>query len=402
MTKSMPANSDEYLRFLNDIKSRIKSARIKAARLVNRELIDLYWNIGKIIVERQEQHGWGKAIVETLSKDIRKEFPGISGYSPDNLWRMRQFYLEYSATQILGQLVPELVQLVKRESKTTKNKFLFLEQPVPEIQHAPGKKTEVGEVKKEWVLQVIKHLVAGIPWGQNLLIMKKVKDIHARLYYIISTARCGWSRDVLLNQIKADAYGRHRLEDKQHNFPETLPTHLAEQADEAVKDSYMLDFLGITKPVIEREMERRMVNYIRDVLIEFGHGFAFMGNQYRIQTETKEYFIDLLFYHRKLKCLVATELKMGEFKPEYAGKMNFYLNLLDDYIREDDENPSIGIILCAERDRLEVEYALRGIDKPVGVAEYRLTKELPPELQDKLPSIEDIKAEILKEMKKEK
>jgi predicted nuclease of restriction endonuclease-like (RecB) superfamily len=315
---------------------------------------------------------------------------------------MRQLYVEYSDIQILGQLVPELMELVKREAKTARNKFSFLEQLVPEIRNAAGKKAKEEEVKKEWALQTLKQLVAEIPWGQNLLIMKKVKDIHARLYYIVSTARCGWSRDVLLNQIKADAYGRHRLKDKQHNFPNTLPGHLAEQADEAVKDSYMLDFLGITKPVLEREMERRMVNRIRDVLIEFGHGFAFMGNQYRIKTETKEYFIDLLFYHRKLKCLVATELKMGEFKPEYAGKMNFYLNLLDDYIREDDENPSIGIILCAERDRLEVEYALRGIDKPVGVAEYNLTKELPRELQDKLPSVEDIKAEILKEMNKEK
>jgi predicted nuclease of restriction endonuclease-like (RecB) superfamily len=397
MTKSVPINSSEYLRFLNDIKSRIQSARIKATHVVNRELIDLYWNIGKIIVEKQEQVGWGKAIVETLSKDIRKEFPGISGYSPDNLWRMRQFYVEYSDIQILEQLVPELVQFFKKEGKTPKNKFSFLGQPVPEILNAAGRKT-----KREWALQILQQLVSRIPWGQNLLIMKKVKDIHARLYYIISTARCGWSRDVLLNQIKADAYRRHRIEDKQHNFPETLPKHLAEQADETVKDSYMLDFLGITKPVLEREMERRMVNKIRDVLIEFGHGFAFMGNQYRIQTDTKEYFIDLLFYHRKLKCLVAIELKMREFKPEYAGKMNFYLNLLDDYIREDDENPSIGIVLCAERDRLEVEYALRGIDKPVGVAEYRLTKELPTELQDKLPSVEDIKAEILKEMKKEK
>jgi predicted nuclease of restriction endonuclease-like (RecB) superfamily len=395
MTVSITNNS-EYLRILNDIKSRIRSARIKATHKVNRGLIDLYWNIGKIIVEKQAQLGWGKAIVETLSKDIRKEFPGISGYSPDNLWRMRQFYVEYSNNQIMEPLVPELKQLLQRVGKTTKKNFSFLEQLVPEIPDAVGSQT-----KKEWALKVLKQLVAGIPWGHNLVIMKKVKNVHSRLYYIISSARCGWSRDVLLNQIKADAYSRHRLENKQHNFPETLPSHLAEQADEAVKDSYMLDFLGITKPVLERELERRMVNKIRDVLIEFGHGFAFMGNQYRIKTETKEYFIDLLFYQRKLKCLVAIELKMGEFKPEYAGKMNFYLNLLDDYIREDDENPSIGIILCAERDRLEVEYALRGIDKPVGVAEYRLTKELPTELRADLPSVETIKAELLKEMKKE-
>jgi predicted nuclease of restriction endonuclease-like (RecB) superfamily len=395
MTVSITNNS-EYLRILNDIKSRIRSARIKATHKVNRGLIDLYWNIGKIIVEKQAQLGWVKAIVETLSKDIRKEFPGISGYSPDNLWRMRQFYVEYSNNQIMEPLVPELKQLLQRVGKTTKKNFSFLEQLVPEIPDAVGSQT-----KKEWALKVLKQLVAGIPWGHNLVIMKKVKNVHSRLYYIISSARCGWSRDVLLNQIKADAYSRHRLENKQHNFPETLPSHLAEQADEAVKDSYMLDFLGITKPVLERELERRMVNKIRDVLIEFGHGFAFMGNQYRIKTETKEYFIDLLFYQRKLKCLVAIELKMGEFKPEYAGKMNFYLNLLDDYIREDDENPSIGIILCAERDRLEVEYALRGIDKPVGVAEYRLTKELPTELRANLPSVETIKAELLKEMKKE-
>jgi predicted nuclease of restriction endonuclease-like (RecB) superfamily len=389
-------NSNEYLQVLNDIKSRIRSARIKATHAVNRELIELYWKIGKIIVEKQSQLGWGKAIVETLSKDIRKEFPGISGYSPDNLWRMRQFYVEYSDIQIMEQLVPELIQLFQKESRITKNKFPFLEQPVPEIPSVEGSQSKI-----KWALKVLKRLVAGIPWGHNLLIMKKINDIHARLYYIISTIQCGWSRNVLLNQIKADAYSRHRFENKQHNFPETLPKHLAEQADEAVKDSYMLDFLGITKPVLEREMERRMVNKIRDVLIEFGHGFAFMGNQFRIKTEAKEYFIDLLFYHRKLKCLVAIELKMGEFKPEYAGKMNFYLNLLDDYIREEDENPSIGIILCAERDRLEVEYALRGIDKPVGVAEYRLTKELPTELRDNLPSVENIKTELLKEMKKE-
>ncbi|MCU0285578.1 MAG: PDDEXK nuclease domain-containing protein [Acidobacteria bacterium] len=395
MTVSITDNMN-YLQVLNDIKSRIQSARIKATHEVNRELIDLYWNIGKIIVEKQAQLDWGKAIVETLSKDIRKEFPGISGYSPDNLWRMRQFYVEYSDTQILEQLVPGLMQLLRREDKATKNKLPFLEQPVPEMSG-----NIENQANSEWALDVLKQLVKRIPWGHNLLIMKKVKDIHSRLYYIISAARCGWSRDVLLNQIKADAYSRHRLENKQHNFPETLPQHLAEQADETIKDSYMLDFLGITKPVLEQEMERRMVNRIRDVLIEFGYGFAFMGNQYRIKTEKKEYFIDMLFYHRKLKCLVAIELKMGEFKPEYAGKMNFYLNILDDYIREDDENPSIGIILCAERDRLEVEYALRGIDKPVGVAEYRLTTELPDDLRDNLPSVENIKAEILKEMKNE-
>ncbi len=244
----------------------------------------------------------------------------------------------------------------------------------------------------------LRQFVAEIPWGQNLLILNSVKDWTARGYYLQMTGECGWSRNILLNQIKAKAYERHSLAPKQHNFAETLPEHLAEQADEAMKDVYMLDFLGISKPVLEREMERRMVNRIRDVILELGYGFTFIGNQYRVTLEEKEYFIDLLFYHRKLKCLVAIELKSGDFKPEYAGKMNFYLNILDDFVRESEENPSIGIILCAGSKRIEVEYALRSINKPVGVAEYTLTHDLPTELAGKLPNASEIEAEILREL----
>jgi predicted nuclease of restriction endonuclease-like (RecB) superfamily len=228
--------------------------------------------------------------------------------------------------------------------------------------------------------------------------MTKIKEPAAREYYLDMTARMGWSRNVLLNQIKTQAYERHALAPKQHNFAATLPEHLAAQADEALKDVYMLDFLGIGKPVVEREMERRMINRIRDVLLELGYGFSFIGNQFRVVLKEKEYFIDLLFYHRKLKCLVAIELKSGEFKPEYAGKMNFYLNILDDFVREQDENPSIGIILCAQRDRVEVEYSLRNLNRPVGVSEYTLTTELPRELAGKLPEAREIEAGILREM----
>jgi predicted nuclease of restriction endonuclease-like (RecB) superfamily len=207
------------------------------------------------------------------------------------------------------------------------------------------------------------QLAREIPWFSNVMIFEKVKETKGQEYYLKYTSECGWSRNVLLNQIKAKAYERHVLAPKQHNFAETLPEHLAEQADEAMKDVYMLDFLGIGKPVIEREMELRMVNRIRDVILEMGYGFAFLGNQYRLSLEGKDYFIDLLFYHRRLKSLVAVELKSGVFLPEYAGKMNFYLNLLDDLVREPEENPSIGIILSADRNRVEVEYALRGLDK---------------------------------------
>ncbi len=336
-----------YGDLLQTVKKRIQESRVLAYRAVNKELIQLYWNIGREIAERQAREGWGKSIVERLSRDLREEFPGTSGFSSQNLWYMRQFYSEYKDHPNLQQLVGE------------------------------------------------------IPWGQNLLILSKVKDKQEREYYLRMTAEMGWSRNVLLNQIKTRAYLRHKATSKQHNFRDTLPMAIAEQADQAMKDVYALDFLGITRPVVERELERRMVNRICEVLLEFGHGFAFIGNQYPIKLNDEEYFIDLLFYHRKLKCLVAIELKTGRFKPEYAGKMNFYLNLLNDFVREPDENPSIGIILCGDRNRIEVEYSLKGIDKPVGVAEYTLTRKLPSELADKLPKPEELERQIMMELGKE-
>ena len=333
-----------YGEFLARIKTSIREARLRAGRVVCREMIALYWRIGDEIVERQERHGWGKSVVERLATDLRSEFPGTGGFSTPNLWFMRQMFLEYRGDANLLRLVRE------------------------------------------------------IPWGQNITIMTKIKEVAARGYYLSKTAELGWSRNVLLNQIKAQAYERHVLAPKQHNFAATLPEHLATQADEALKDLYMLDFLGIGKPVVEREMERRMVERIRDLLLGLGYGFSFIGNQYRVTLAQKEYFIDLLFYHRKLKCLVAIDLKSGEFKPEYAGKMNFYLNILDDFVREPEENPSIGIILCAQRERIEVEYSLRNLNRPVGVSEYTLTTELPRELAGKLPEAREIEAGILREM----
>ncbi len=335
----LPENND-YINFLKTIKAEIQSARIQASKTVNRELILLYWKIGEAIVQKQEELGWGKSVVQRLSEDLKKEIGPRGGFSARNLWDMKRFYEGYKDNPKLRQLVAE------------------------------------------------------IPWGHNLLILNKLKQDEAKEYYIKASKTFGWSRNVLLNQIKGDAYSRHKLADKQHNFDKVLPKHLAEQADETMKESYMLDFLGITTPVLERELENRMVEKIRDVIIEFGQGFAFIGNQYQIKVEHREYFIDLLFYHRKLKCLVAFELKAGKFKPEYAGKMNFYLNLLDDFVREDGETPSIGIILCAEKDNFEIEYSLRDINKPVGVAEYLLTKRLPEKFKNALPTAEDIKNKI--------
>ncbi len=278
--------------------------------------------------------------VGRFSKDLMQQFPGTSSFSPRNLWWMRQFHIEYVNYEIMKQLVSE------------------------------------------------------VPWGHNISIMQKITDMKVREYYIKATIELGWSRNVLDHQIKAKAYERHMTIEKQNNFEKVLPEHLAEQADLAMKDSYMLDFLGIKKPIVEAHLEQQMVAKIKQVIMELGFGFAFMGNQYKVKTPTNDYFIDLLFYNRYLKCLVAIELKIGAFKPEYAGKMNFYLNLLDDFVRAADDNPSIGIILCTERDRFEVEYALRGLNKPVGVAEYKLTKDLPKELADKLPSTKVLEDEL--------
>lgn len=335
MSTITPPASRRYQDFLRDIKTQVAQSRLGAARAVNRGLIGLYWSLGKMIVERQEDLGWGSAVVDRLSTDLRNEFPDMAGFSPRNLWYIKSFYETYCAAPA------------------------FLQQ-----------------------------LVAEIPWGQNILIFERVKDESARGYYLEATARLGWTRDVLLNQIKAEAY-QASLQDKTHNFPAVLPQHLAEQADEALKSRYSLEFLGISQAVHERELEHRLIARLKDFMIELGYGFCFVGSQYRLTLGENEYFLDLLFYHRYLKCLVAVELKTGRFRPEYAGKMDFYLEVLNEKERAPDENPAIGIILCAERDQLEVEFSLKSKTNAIGVATYQLHPKLPQEYQGRLPTEED-------------
>ncbi len=334
--------SEEYRKTLELIRAEIQTARISVVKKITREHIAHYFNIGRIIVEKQGEKEWGNSVVEKLSKDLQVDYPDSNGYSARNLWDMRRFYTRYAENEQLRQLVAE------------------------------------------------------IPWGQNLVILSKIKDDKEAEYYLKATSEYGWSRNVLLNQIKAQAYKRALSENKSHNFDRALPEYLSEQADEALKSEYNLEFLGLQEGVKERELENRMIERIRDVIMEFGSGFAFLGNQYKVSLGDKDYYIDLLFYHRKLQCLVAIELKTGEFKPEYAGKLNFYLEVLDNTERTENENPSIGILLCAEKDSLEVEYALRIANKPIGVAEYQLTRDLPEEFQEYLPD-EEVIAKKLKE-----
>lgn len=336
-----------YAAFVESIAAEIGKAKIAVARVVNTQLTKLYWNIGKIILEKQQEKGWGQSVVEKLAIDLQKRFRGYKGFSPRNLWDMRRFYEAYK-------------------------------------DHAK-----------------LRQLVAEIPWGHNLVLLNKVTQPAESRYYAEMTIQMGWSRNVLLNQIKIKAYNKHKLIPKQHNFKRALPVHLLRQADEMLKSKYNLDFLGVAEPLHERELEAKLIEKLKNFILELGYGFSYIGNQYRLVLK-KEYFVDLLFFHRKLRCLVAIDLKMGSFEPEFAGKMNFYLNMLDDKVRMEDENPSIGIILCADKDSVEVDFALKEINKPIAVAEYELKKSVPKKLQKQLPSVQDLQTIIRNEMTRKK
>jgi len=323
-----------YGALLRDIKERIHKAQYEALKAVNKELIALYWDIGTLIVERQKKHGWGKSIVENLAKDLQIEFPGVKGFSKDNIWRMRKFYVHYNGNQKLAPLVQE------------------------------------------------------IGWTHNIVIMEACKDELEKEFYIRMTRKFGWTKNILAIQIDNKAYEKTLL--NQTSFDKALPLKICNQAKLAVKDEYTFDFLELAEEHSEFELERGLIGKINRFLVEMGGVFAFMGNQFRIEIEGNEFFIDILLYHRQLKCLVAIELKTGKFIPEYAGKMQLYLSALDDLVRARGENPSIGIILCRDKNRTIVEYTLRDTRKPIGVATYRLTTKLPKGLQKKLPSPEQI------------
>jgi len=319
-----------YNTFLRDIKKRIKTAQYEALKSINEEMILLYWDIGGRIVFSQKKHGWGKAIVETLARDLQTEFPGVTGYSADNLWRMRKFYLNYTNKPKLAPLVQELA------------------------------------------------------WAHNIIIMEKCKHDLAREFYLRMSKKFGWTKNVLIHQIENQCYEKTLI--NQTNFRKTLPEKIKKQASLAIKDEYTFDFLDLSDKHSEAELEYALLVKINQFLIEMGGVFTFVGNQFKLEVDGEEYFIDLLLYHRRLKCLVAIELKIGKFMPEYVGKMQFYLAALDAKIREKSEQPSIGIILCKEKKRTIVEYALKESNKPIAVANYRITSTLPKELRKELPN----------------
>jgi predicted nuclease of restriction endonuclease-like (RecB) superfamily len=336
MKDEMGLTRESYGLLLGEIKERIRTAQLAALRSVNRELIDLYWDIGRLIIQRQEGETWGRAIVENLAKDLRAEFPGISGFSSPNLYRMRQFYEAYRNDEILSPLVRE------------------------------------------------------ISWTKNLVILDRCKDIVEREFYIRRTTQFGWSKSVLIHQIENQTY--QKMLRNQTNFDVAVPESIRAQAKLAVKDEYTFDFLELGDEHSERQLEQAILAKVEPFLMEMGGMFSFVGSQYRLEVSDREYFIDLLLFHRRLRSLIAVELKIGEFQPEHIGKMQFYLAVLDNTVRLEGENPSIGILICKSKDRTIVEYALKESSKPIGIASYRIVSVVPDELRNDLPAPDKIVA----------
>ena len=327
-----------YLGAIDTIKARIAVAQSRAVLSANAEMLGLYWHIGQTIVQLQDAQGWGSAVVEQMAIDLRAAHPGIAGFARTSLFAMRQFYVFLSP------------------------RFEFVPQAVGQM-----------------------------PWGHVRALMAKLKDVNLALWYAQACVQHGWSRDVLTWQM---AQGLHlRQGAAPSNFDVTLPVPMSELAQQTLKDPYIFDFLALTPQAVERDIENQLVAQITKFLLELGKGFAFMGRQYPLAVHTKDYFLDLLFYHTKLKCYIVVELKTGEFKPEYIGKINFYLSAVDDQLRSEGDQPTIGLILCKSKDRLDVEYALRDVQKPIGVSSY-LTKDIPLEVQSQLPSVAELENEF--------
>lgn len=335
----MLMNSNEYLATIEQVKQEIKAAQYKAAVHVNTELIMLYHSIGCVI---NAHKSWGNKFIENLAQDIKLEFPKTTGYSVRNLKYMAKFAATYPDSEFVQQVV------------------------------------------------------AQIPWGHNVVLLDKVSDADERNWYIEACRKNGWSRNVLVHQIESGLYQRQALAEKISNFENRLPSPQSELAVQTMKDPYIFDFIPFKEDMVERDIERALVQDVTKLLLELGTGFAFLGNQYHLNVGGDDFYIDLLFYNLNLRCYVVIELKTGEFKPEYAGQLNFYLSAVDGILKKEADNPSIGLLLCKSKNDLVAEYSLKDMSKPIGVSEYKITSTLPEELEQQLPSVEDLQKRIQK------
>lgn len=342
------SSPNDYAATLAELKNRVMEAQIKAAVSVNKELLQLYWNIGKTIAEKQELGGWGTNVIERLAKDLRNEFPRTEGFSRTNVFRMRAFFLAY-------QKVP---------------------QAVGQIEELP---------------------IFRIPWGHNILLIERIKQLEERLWYAKKAIENGWSRSMLIIWIENNLFKREGKAIT--NFKNTLPLPQSDLAQQITRDPYCFQFLSLEEDFRERELEQGLIDHVQNLLLEFGRGFAFVGRQCPLEIDGSEFFIDLLFYHTTLHCYVVAELKNEKFQPEFAGKMNFYLGAIDRLLKKENDNPSIGLILCKSKSKIQVEVALQDINKPIGVSDYlvEISKSIPKALVSSLPTIEEIEAEFEKD-----
>ena len=338
VTDVSPSASPKYDAFLNELKVRIRNAQVKAALAVNQELVLLYWQIGRDILQQQQEKGWGSKVIPRLAKDLKREFPDMRGFSSRNLKYMRSFAEAYPDRTIVQQAA------------------------------------------------------AQIPWFHNCTLIDKVKDPEARLWYIQQTIENGWSRNILTMQIESNLYQRQG--NAIANFERTLPQPQSDLVKQIIKSPYNFDFLTLSRDVQERDLENALVDHIRDFLLELGVGFSFMGSQYPLVVDNKEYRMDLLFYHTRLHCYVVIELKTGEFEPEFSGQMNFYISAVNHLLKTDIDQPTIGIILCRSKQQTTVEFALESVQNPIGVATYTHRHDLPPDLRQNLPSAEELQLEL--------
>jgi len=335
-------NTKNYKTFLKEITEQIKKSQTKALNSINQELTVLYYGIGRVIYQKKEIEGWGSKIIKQLSSDLKSELPKVKGFSERNIMFMLRFYKEYQEV--------EIVKL-----------------PVSLFQ---------------------------VSWSHNIILIQKIKDVELRYWYIQKTLQDGWSRDTLIQKIKQEI---HKKEGKLiSNFKTILPSTNSELVQQSFKDPYLFDFLTMAEPFRERELELNLVKHMEKFLLELGSGFAFVGRQYHLEVSDKDFYIDLLFYHLKLRCYVVIELKKGEFKPSYSGQINFYCSVVDDVLAHENDNPTIGLILCQEKDEIVAEYSLRNMSQPIGISEYELTEALPKEFASSLPTIEMIENEFLK------
>lgn len=415
-----------YKDLLGDIKNRVRQGQIKAQLSVNAEMLATYWDIGKMIHERQQQEGWGKGVIPKLAIDLKNELADVKGFSERNILRMLTFYKEYQTITILPMPLAKLendlnsiLPLAMAKLETDENSIVQLPVaklqteadsisplPVSELENDSNTISPLPMAKLENDENLIRQLPVAqlqnideqlfnkVSWSHHIILIQKVKDLPTRFWYMKEIIEQGWSRDTLIAQINSKVHERQGA--LTHNFDATLPDAHSAWAKQVFKDPYQFDFLTLATEFSERELELELIKHVEKFLIELGAGFAFVGRQYKLEVSDTDFSLDLLFYHLKMRCFVVIDLKKGNFKPEYAGKMNFYCSAVDDQLKHETDQPSIGLILCQGKDKVFAEYSLRGMTKPIGISEYELTRILPDNLKGSLPSVEEIENNLNK------